>query len=356
MTLPGVAAPPGTYPFQAAPWLWVAWHVGWGAGVAIFAFAPWRAERHPELRWLVGALAAASVIVVTITSARLPVILNADGTFPPSLYALYALALAIYAVILVRTIVRRRVLTALEIWVAVAVVALALDALFTTISSVRFSLGFYVARSLGMVSGTVVLIALFNDFARLIRRADVLDRYAVLAEHLPQIAFIVDADRRCTFVNSAWTALTGQAPEAARGYGYRSALHPDDLAASLVVPLDSGRERTMRLRATAGDFRRHAVRAVALRKGAIDGAAGFVVTAIDVEDRDRARVALEESDARLRAFLDAVPQIVWTADAQRMDRVVESCAGTSSRVRLCKRPRAGGGRRCTIPRISLPSW
>jgi len=316
VTLPGVTAPPGSFPFQAAPWIWVFWHVGWGAGMVMFALSPGRAASRPELRWLLALALSVAAIAAALYDVGLPRILNADGTFPPFLYALYLLALAI-CVVALQTMVRRwRRLTTLELWVVVAVLALALDVLFTMISTVRFSLGFYVARILGMVSGTVVLAALFNDFARLIRRADVLDQYAILAEHLPQVAFITDAERRCLFVNSAWTELTGQTPDAAQGYGYRALMHPDDLAASLDLPLDNGQERAMRFRAVDGTaYRRHVVRAVPLRSDSFGEATGFVVTAIDVEDRARADAALHESDSRLRTFLETVPQIVWTADA-----------------------------------------
>ncbi|GAC1594378.1 MAG: hypothetical protein NVS3B28_25010 [Candidatus Velthaea sp.] len=273
VTIPGVSAPPGSFPFEAAPWIWALWHIGWGVGVAAFALSPPHLNRRPGLRWIAAVACAGAVIVAAIGTLDLPRLLNPDGTFAPPLFALYFIALAAYAVALQRIIARRRSASSLEIWIGVAVLALALDVMFTMFSAVRFSLGFYVARVLGMTSGIVVLLALFNDCARLIRRGELVGQYEALTaqlrdsdvrlrtflETVPQIVWTADASGWIDWYNPRWFEFTGQTPQEAAGWGWQAAHHPEDFAAVMERWPDSiatgeAFEMEFRLRRYDGEF------------------------------------------------------------------------------------------------------
>jgi PAS domain S-box-containing protein len=49
-----------------------------------------------------------------------------------------------------------------------------------------------------------------------------------LADESPDMRWLCSAEGRCTYVNAAWQAFTGQAREAAQGDGWQEGIHPDD--------------------------------------------------------------------------------------------------------------------------------
>ena len=56
-----------------------------------------------------------------------------------------------------------------------------------------------------------------------------------VAELVPTLTWMSDADKRCTYVNTAWVAFTGRALETALADGWREAIHPDNLPRCLEV-------------------------------------------------------------------------------------------------------------------------
>ena len=67
----------------------------------------------------------------------------------------------------------------------------------------------------------------------------------------------------------------------------------------------------VRYRAASGIYKWHLVRAVVSG----DGSKVFV-TATDIDEQKRAEEEVRESEAQLRTLAEAIPQIVWTSDAQ----------------------------------------
>ncbi len=307
LTFPGVMPHRELFAYQTTPpWIWAFWHLGWGGFVLCFALAT---EPAPSRRYLWPALApffALGCILAAAYVPFLPPLLARDGSFLPGMYAVYAISLATYLAALAGLAARWRRITPLELWVGVAVLALALDVAFNTLAPPRFSLGTYIARGLAMTSGIVVLVAQFSEMLALLRRAETSQAYAMLVEHLPQVALIVDDASQCVFANAAWMRHTGQTLATATGRGYRSAIHPGDAPLTATGSDPNGLE--IRLwDAPTGAYRRHALSIVPMDR--LGDHQRFVVTAIDVEDRRRDEerlTGLLARDRQLLARLQAV--------------------------------------------------
>ena len=71
-----------------------------------------------------------------------------------------------------------------------------------------------------------------------------------VAELAPVLIWMSDADKRCTYVNTAWMAFTGRTLEAVLADGWRETIHADDLPRCLEV-LDAAFERASAVHAGA---------------------------------------------------------------------------------------------------------
>lgn len=140
-------------------------------------------------------------------------------------------------------------------------------------------------------------------------RAD--DRFRQLANALPMLVWTTDREDRLTFVNRAWLEYTGL--PAGSLIDERNALvHPDDLGRLMHALRSGANEVEFRLRRRRDRmYRWHLLRWE--RVGFEEEAAFFRVgTAIDIQDRHAAQV---ERERQMRVIAEAVPDIVWSADA-----------------------------------------
>ena len=131
-------------------------------------------------------------------------------------------------------------------------------------------------------------------------------------ETIPAIAWTGRPDGSNDFVNQRWQQYTGLSLQDTSGFGWRVALHPDDVAthvekwrASIATGIPFENEARLR-RASDGEYRWFLHRGVPLRNqhGEI---VKWYGTGIDIEDRKRAEEALRRSERYL-------------AEAQRLTR------------------------------------
>ncbi|MFM7073125.1 MAG: PAS domain S-box protein [Planctomycetota bacterium] len=84
------------------------------------------------------------------------------------------------------------------------------------------------------VSDTSELVATARDVTDQKLAADALRlselRFRTLAAHAPVSIFLCDMAGQNTFVNRRWCEMSGLTPEETAGYGWRAAIHPDDLS------------------------------------------------------------------------------------------------------------------------------
>jgi PAS domain S-box-containing protein len=139
------------------------------------------------------------------------------------------------------------------------------------------------------------------------------ERFRATAEAVPGLMWVITADGRVSFVNKGFATFTGLPPGDLLERGWRSVVHPDDLAANLplwreAVASGSPFEAQYRFRREDGAWRWHLTRTVPQRD-ASGRADHFVAIATDIDDLNRTRRALEETTADLeRRVAEAIAE------------------------------------------------
>lgn len=174
LTFPGIinTRPPSWATTSTAPWLWVIWHTEFPVLLGL-SLGPWRhswtAPTRPErrvrsaVRSLLACTSSGVVIVIGVVVAErhLPVLIHGlDTSAMTRIAGPVMLPLVAVGVALTLFGVRR---SGPERWAAVAAAAAMGDVVLTLFSMYRYSLGWYVGRSLTVVSSAVVLVAIFAE-------------------------------------------------------------------------------------------------------------------------------------------------------------------------------------------------
>jgi PAS domain S-box-containing protein len=329
VTLPGVILPPGAVAFQVPVWMWAIWHVGWPVGMVLYAWLP--PPRSAAPRIVAGALISiAAIEVVLVLGPHLPVLIApATLLFSPLLIRLASVGI-VFCAIALAGFLRRRDLSNLELWLMLAVLALSLDASFTLVGQIRFSLGSYLARMMGAASGIIVFAALIYEYGRLLRQVDFTARLAGIAEALPQLVFATDRRGACIYVNAAFATYTGREASDALERGWIESVHHDDLPIALemvrlAVTRGTSPEVEFRLRAENGAYRWHLASTTAL-KDADGTASGLLGTAVDIDERYRAADEVTRLYAREHRIVETLqaaflPSFLPLLDGARFDAV-----------------------------------
>jgi PAS domain S-box-containing protein len=132
---------------------------------------------------------------------------------------------------------------------------------------------------------------------------------------IPGLAWRTRPDGFCEFLNKTWLDYTGLSSDQALGWGWTSAIHPDDVAGlvddwSAIRASGARGEAEARLRRFNGEFRWFLFRCEPL----LDKAGGIVDwygTTIDIEERRRAEVALRASQQRFRDYAEMASDWFW---------------------------------------------
>ena len=134
-----------------------------------------------------------------------------------------------------------------------------------------------------------------------------------------------DASGRMTGAQPGWAELTGQSEQEYQGYGWTSAVHPDDAQRTVeawnqAVADKRTFEFTHRVRSRDGEWRHFAIRAVPVMQ---DGTIlEWVGVHIDVTDREKAVEELKASERRSQTILESITDGFFTLDDEwRFDYV-----------------------------------
>ncbi|HWQ90863.1 MAG TPA: chemotaxis protein CheB [Clostridia bacterium] len=133
------------------------------------------------------------------------------------------------------------------------------------------------------------------------------ERYRALAEHVPQLIWTSTPEGQFDYLNQQWANYTGVAAASHLGRGWLEAVHPDDrdrTSDCWKAALDRQQDLQLdyRLKNAAGDYRWFEVRGVPL----LDAEGRLMKwfgTCTDIEDRKRAREALERAVTERTAAL-----------------------------------------------------
>jgi len=110
---------------------------------------------------------------------------------------------------------------------------------------------------------------------RILRRTKALTdsetRFRTMFETISQMAWTVNNNAEATFFNKRWYDYTGLDFEASKGYGWKEAMHPDDVEAAInrfrdmQLGLSNGGGIENRIKGTDGEFRWHLTRMVPVK-------------------------------------------------------------------------------------------
>jgi PAS domain S-box-containing protein len=146
-------------------------------------------------------------------------------------------------------------------------------------------------------------------------------RFRRMADAVPQIIWITDAEGRAEFWNRQWFAYTG-APDAPTDAGRVAAqfLHPDDQAVTMDAFQAAQRSGgpflvEHRIRSATGEYRWFLVRGEPQRDPQSGRILRWFGASIDIDDRRRTEAALREREERLRLIVEnARDYAIYTTD------------------------------------------
>ncbi|MDP3854562.1 PAS domain-containing protein [Phenylobacterium sp.] len=142
------------------------------------------------------------------------------------------------------------------------------------------------------------------------------DQFRSIANAAPVLIWMSGADQRASWFNDSWLAFTGRTLDQEQGRGWLEDVHPDDREGLLATYAKhfAGREpgrMEYRIRRHDGQYRWLDEAAAP----AFDGQGefqGYVGSCVDVTDRRLAETALRAGEARIRALVDSLPQLLWS--------------------------------------------
>ena len=129
------------------------------------------------------------------------------------------------------------------------------------------------------------------------------ERFRNMADTAPVMMWIVDPDRRCTYLNKRWLDFTGRTFEEEVGDGWMQGIHPDDYDGCQESYFSSFDERQpveleYRLRRYDGEYRW--VYDTGVPRFSSDGTfLGYIGSAIDITERKESEVALQTAHEEL---------------------------------------------------------
>ncbi len=170
LAFPGVfAAAPVIGGSASAVWLWCAWHGGFPLLVAWFLLGRAGRLRSMDIRLAVAGLVVAVgavTAVMTIGLPWLPTILVGTSYSRLNTLGIGPAILAASGLATLLAAVKGRWRDPLSLWLSVSLLAATADVALTLFGGGRFTLGWYVARSLSLVTGLTVLTALLSELVR----------------------------------------------------------------------------------------------------------------------------------------------------------------------------------------------
>jgi PAS domain S-box-containing protein len=283
---------------DAALWAAIGWNVGWSSFLIWYACSP--PHRGDLLKALVVGIGASAVMVVVALSGVLPAPFR--GTVPLNdawqWSALLRLFLTLAALAMLMRYRRR---TSLDLWLRVSLVPLIIAMVYAAFLRSSVSPEAQVVRVFTLISSIIVVCGLISEFARMVQRSSLVERFMTMAESAGTIVYLLDAGGAVTYMNRRWTDVTGQRVADALGEGWRMVLHPDDLRKNATtraacMALRRPYRVEQRYRQANGDYRWYLSAATPVMD--VDGKLAWYGTVTDIDAEHRALTEVEALYAR----------------------------------------------------------
>jgi diguanylate cyclase (GGDEF)-like protein/PAS domain S-box-containing protein len=144
--------------------------------------------------------------------------------------------------------------------------------------------------------------------------------YRALIEASATIVWRAEPDGSIIDGSPEWETITGQNQEAFKGFGWLSAVHPEDCERvisrwkDVLAAAQSGNDE-FRVRQANGEYAWFATRAVPVKSA--DGVVqGWVGTITDIHEQKSAADRIRVSEERYRALINASAAVVWRASPE----------------------------------------
>ena len=147
-------------------------------------------------------------------------------------------------------------------------------------------------------------------------------RFRLMADAVPQIVWITDAQGRVEFFNKQWSDYTGVPYEpTTAAEAVASFVHPDDGDRTIEAFNEAQRRGGVfsvehRIRSATGSYRWFLVRVEPYRDPQTGEIIRWFGALVDIHDRKQAEATIVQREAQFRQLADAMPQQVWITDAQ----------------------------------------
>lgn len=170
---------------QASAWLWILWHAGFPCFVLLSVFAKAKGERQARSGSVTSSLFNLFPLAVGIAAAvagsalllgaadQLPAFIDDYDFTRLSISPLSAALIVLSVGTLVAVIQMTRLREVICVWLAVAMFAFTLEILLSIAAMARYNAGWYVARTLSLMSGGALMVALLIEHWYLHRDAEI---------------------------------------------------------------------------------------------------------------------------------------------------------------------------------------
>ena len=145
------------------------------------------------------------------------------------------------------------------------------------------------------------------------------EQFKLLANAIPQLVWICNRKGKTTYLNPRFyevTILTREAPD--DGYLWLSCIHPADKKQLIKAWQDLGPDEPFETRVRYlmkdGTARWHIVRAVPIKEE--NDTLNWFGTSTDIDTKVRQQERILKREIHFRTLANAIPQIVWTANAR----------------------------------------
>jgi PAS domain S-box-containing protein len=163
------------------------------------------------------------------------------------------------------------------------------------------------------------------------------ERFRVLSETIPNLVWTATPEGRAVYMSRQWLEYTGQSAEEATGWGWMTALHPEDREPTVkrwIEAVSSRRpyEATYRLQRSDGEFRWHIARGFALISSTGDALHWFG-TSTDIQEQKDIEEELRNTNALFKRSNEDLQHFAFAIshDLQEPLRMVSGFAGVLAR-------------------------